>query len=311
MPQPAPAPDARTPRDAATRAVQHSGHHAWTHLDATAYRRSFQAAIECRHPCRLLQALLTLAAMATLPAAVRDLGNELKGLGWVSDLMVAGSLATGDYVPRISDLDLVALVDGPVDTGRQAALAGLHRRLDSESGAGLKLGCVYVDIATISHLEMQHPTWTHGQLVHRILSKLTRAELVRHGYEVFGRSPGDVFPEVSADDIRAAARAELTGYWAWAARRPWLWLDPAIAELGLTSMARGRHALNNGELLTKTLAIQQAHAPTWLINQLSARRRGEAISSPRIRTAFVAWRDARRTVADARRTLTKSQSATG
>jgi hypothetical protein len=240
--------------------------------------------------------------MATSPAVVLQLGNRLQGLGWVSDLMVGGSLATGDYLPGISDLDLVALVDGPVDADRQAALATIHRRLDSGPGAGCKAGCVYVDTATITHLEMRHPTWTHGQLVHRILSGITRAELVRHGYEIFGRAPRDVFPEVSDDDIRAAARAELTGYWAWAARRPWWWLDPAIAELGLTSMARGRHALDNGELLTKTQAIKQAHAPAWLIDQLSARRRGEAISLPRLRTAVVAWRDARRTVAHARRT---------
>ncbi|WP_431920870.1 nucleotidyltransferase domain-containing protein [Micromonospora wenchangensis] len=241
--------------------------------------------------------------MATSPAAVRDLGYELKELGWVSDLMVAGSLATGDYVPRISDLDLVALVDGPVDTGRQAALSVIHRRLDSGSGAGFSLGCVYVDTATIPDVEVRHPTWTHGQLVHRILSRVTRAELARHGYEVFGRPPRQVFPAVSAEDIRAAARAELTGYWAWAARRPWIWVDPLIAELGLTSMARGRHALDKGELLTKTQAIEQAHAPTWLIDQLSARRRGEAVSSPRIRTALVAWLDARRTVAGAKRAL--------
>ena len=253
--------------------------------------------------CRLLHALPTLATMATSPAAVQDLGHELRELGWISDLMVAGSLATGDYVPRVSDLDLVALVDGFVDAGRQATLAAVHRRLDGGGAAGLKLGCVYVDAATISQVETQHPTWTHGQLVRRILSRVTRAELVRHGYEVFGRSPRDVFPEVSADDIRAAARAELTGYWAWAARRPWLWLDTTVAELGLTSMARGRHALDEGELLTKTQAIHQAHAPTWLIDRLSARRQGDAISLPRIRTAFVAWRDARRTVAQAARAL--------
>ncbi|MBQ1056484.1 nucleotidyltransferase domain-containing protein [Micromonospora sp. C32] len=240
--------------------------------------------------------------MAATPAVVRDLGDELRKLGWVSDLMVAGSLATGDYVPGVSDLDLVALVDGPADAGRRDALVAIHRRLDGGSGAGLKLGCVYVDAATLPDLELRHPTWTHGRLVHRVLSRVTRAELVRHGYEVFGRSPGDVLPEVSADDIRAAARAELTGYWAWAARRPWLWLDPTVAELGLTSMARGRHALREGMLLTKTQAISQAHAPAWLTDRLVARRRGEDVTSPpRIRTAFVAWRDARRTVAHARR----------
>jgi len=239
--------------------------------------------------------------MATSPTVVRDLGLELEGLDWVSDLMVAGSLATGDYVPRVSDLDLVALVDGPVGADRQAALADIHRRLDSGSGAGFQLGCVYVDSATTALLDMPHPTWTHGRLVHRALSRITRAELVRHGFEVFGRSPRDVFPAVSADDIRVASRAELTGYWAWAVRRPWLWLDPELADLGLTSMARGRHALSAGELLTKTQAIQQANAPAELIEQLVARRRGEAVSSPRLRTALAAWRDARRTVAHAKR----------
>jgi len=64
-------------------------------------------------------------------------------------------------------------------------------------------------------------------------------------------------------------------------------------------MARGRHAVATGQLLTKTQAIEQAHAPTWLKDQLRARRRGQPVTSPRIRTALIAWRDARRTVASA------------
>ena len=221
-------------------------------------------------------------------------------LGWVTDLLVGGSLATGDYAPGISDLDLVALVDGPVDTARQVVLAALHRGLDEGTGLGLKLGCVYVDRARLLDLEALHPTWSHGSLVQRILSGVARAELVRHGYAVFGRAPLDVLPAMSADDLREAARAELTGYWTWAARRPTLWLDPVIADLGLTSMARGRHTLATGELLTKTRAIEQADAPAWLIDQLRSRRRGEHVTSPRVRTALIAWRDARRTVARAR-----------
>ncbi|MFG3688682.1 nucleotidyltransferase domain-containing protein [Micromonospora sp. NPDC047740] len=239
--------------------------------------------------------------MVTSPPVVEEFGRELAALGWVGGLLVAGSLATGDYLPRVSDLDLVALVDGPVDAARQATLADLHRRLDAGTGSGLHLGCVYVDTALALDVGVRHPTWTHGQLVQRILSGITRAELVRHGYPIFGPVPRDVFPPMSADDVRAAARAELTGYWAWAARRPWLWWDPVIADLGLTSMARGRHALGAGELLTKSGAVQQAAAPAWLIDQLAARRRGESVSSPRLRTALIAWRDARRTVARARR----------
>jgi hypothetical protein len=234
------------------------------------------------------------------PPVVEELGSRLVPLGWVTDLLVGGSLATGDYAPGISDLDLVALVDGPVDMTRQAVLAELHRGLDEGTGLDLKLGCVYLDRARLLDLEALHPTWSHGSLVQRILSGVARAELVRHGYAVFGHAPLDVLPAMSADDVREAARAELTGYWTWAARRPTLWLDPVIADLGLTSMARGRHTLATGELLTKTRAIEQADAPAWLIDQLRSRRRGEDVTSPRVRTALIAWRDARRTVARAR-----------
>jgi hypothetical protein len=237
--------------------------------------------------------------MFTSPPAVLEFSQQLEALGWVTDLLVAGSLATGDYIPGVSDLDLVAFVDGPVDGPRQSMIVALHRQLDAGVAAGLDLGCVYVESAQAGDVRIPHPTWTHGSLVQRILSGITRAELVRHGYTVLGRSPCEVLPAMTDDDVREAARAELTGYWAWAARRPWMWLNPVIADLGLTSMARGRHALRTGELLTKSQAVEQADAPAWLIDQLRARRHGEHRSSPRFRTALVAWRDARRTISRA------------
>jgi hypothetical protein len=241
---------------------------------------------------------------------VEELSRQLTAVGWVTDLFVGGSLATGDYRPGVSDLDLVALVDGPVDRNRLATLTTVHRGLDKGAGSGLKLGCVYADGAQLLVPETRHPTWTHETLVPRILSGVVRAELVRHGYSVFGRRPLDVLPAMSDDDVREAARAELTGYWAWAARRPTLWLDPVIADLGLTAMARGRHTLATGELLTKTRAIEHADAPAWLIDQLRARRRGEDVTSPRVRTAYIAWRDAGRTVARASSTPRRSSPPT-
>jgi Nucleotidyltransferase domain len=234
-----------------------------------------------------------------VPPVVRHLAERLDGLGWVTELLVAGSLATGDYVPGVSDLDLVALTSGPVGPARQDVLASLHRELDQASARDLDLGCMYVDAGKLADLGVLHPTWTHGALVQRSLSGVTRAELVRHGFAVLGRPPTAVLPEMTDDDVRRAARAELCGYWAHAARRPLWWLDPVIADLGLTSMARGRHALQTGQLQTKTQAIEQAHAPDWLKDQLRARRQGQRVASPRARTALIAWRDARRTVAAA------------
>jgi Nucleotidyltransferase domain len=234
-----------------------------------------------------------------MPPVVCQLAERLDDLGWVTDLMVAGSLATGDYVPGVSDLDLVALTGGPVDPVRQEILAGLHRELDQGAARGLDLGCVYADEGRLADLGALHPTWTHGSLVQRILSGVTRAELVRHGFAVLGRAPAIVLPEMTDDDVRRAAHAELCGYWALAARRPLWWLNPVIADLGLTSMARGRHAPETGQLLTKTQAIEHVHAPAWLKDQLRARRQGRQASSPRLRTALIAWRDARHTVAAA------------
>ena len=235
------------------------------------------------------------------PEAVAALAERLVDLGWVRDLLVAGSLATGDYDHRVSDLDLVAVVAGPVDEVRTADLVRLHQDLDRGSAAGARLGCVYVDEDRLPEPAARHATWTHGRLVDRILSGVTRAELVLHGCAVFGRPPGDVLAPMGPDQVRAAARAELVGYWAWAARRPHLWLDRGIADLGLTSMARGRSALRTGQLLTKTDAIEQAAAPPWLRDQLRARRRGEAVVSPRLRTGWIAWRDARATTRAAAR----------
>jgi hypothetical protein len=228
--------------------------------------------------------------------ALSAFGDPLRELGWVTDLWVAGSLATGDHVPGVSDLDLVAVADGPVDAARQSALTVIHTELDGGVAAGADLGCVYVDARSIEDPRAHHPTWTHGALVQRVLSGISRAELVRHGYARFGRAPAEVLPPMSDDDVREAARAEVCGYWAWASRRPLMWLDPVIADLGLTGMARGRHALTTGDLLTKSEAIEQARAPQWLVEQLRARRRGDPVGSPRLRTAWLAWRDCRRTV---------------
>jgi hypothetical protein len=237
-----------------------------------------------------------------VPPVVGQLAVRLDDIGWVTDLLVAGSLATGDYVPGVSDLDLVALTAGPVSPARRETLASLHRELDQGAARGLDLGCVYVDAGRLSDPAALHPTWTHGSLVQRGLSGVTRAELARHGFAVLGRPPAAMLPRVTDDDVRRAARAELCGYWAHAARRPLWWLSPVIADLGLTSMARGRHSLKTGQLLTKTQAIEQAHAPDWLKAQLRARRQGQRVASPRARTALIAWWDARRTVAHARRT---------
>jgi hypothetical protein len=231
-----------------------------------------------------------------VPPAVSELAGSLRELRWVTHLMVAGSLATGDYVPGVSDVDLVALVDGPVDPDRQSTLEALHRALDAGSGRGLDVGCAYAEATRLLDRSAVHPTWTHGAWASRRVSGVARAELVRHGFSLLGGAPQDTLPAMDDDDVREAAREELRGYWAWATRRPLMWLHPVIADLGLTSMARGRYTVTTGRLITKAEAMEHVRAPQWLVDQLRSRRRGERVTSPRLPTAAIAWTDACRTM---------------
>ena len=227
--------------------------------------------------------------------AVAALADRLATLTGVSGLYVAGSLATGDHVPGVSDLDLVALTDGPPDTD---LISSIHSELDAGVAAGADLGCTYVAADRLGEPEAPHPTWTHGQLMHRPLTTIPRVELAVHGLTAFGEDVRTAFPAVTEDDVREASRDEVCGYWASAVRHPAWWiLEPEIAELSLTSMARGRHAVEHGRLLAKTAAIEKADAPAWLRDRLRARRRGDPAPLPRLRTAWIAWNDARRTVA--------------
>ena len=239
----------------------------------------------------------TIEVMSTdVKAALHALASRLRRLGVADALWVGGSLATGDYVPGVSGLDLVAVTSQPLSGEMLEQVAAIHQDLDGGLARGMDLGCQYPDAERLLDCNAKHPTWTHGEMLDRTVSLVTRAELVLHGYAVYGPSPRELMPPVNPDDVRDAARAELAGYWSYAARRPQMfWRMPVMTDLGLTAMARGRHALATGELLTKSAAIQQIHAPRWLRDDIAARRRGARRTSPRLRAGYIAWLDVRRT----------------
>ena len=125
--------------------------------------------------------------------------------------MIAGSVAMGDYVAGVSDLDLVAIVNSPIDQVRRTELAGMHADLDRGVAALADLGCVYVDEGFAADPIVRHPTWIHGALPHRVLSGITRAELVRHGSAVFGRAPTKVLASMTHVEVRDAACSAVCG----------------------------------------------------------------------------------------------------
>ena len=228
--------------------------------------------------------------------AVDALGLKLSYAGWVSDIWLHGSLATGDHRPGVSDIDVVAITTRPLGASDVGDVERMHRHLDA-TWPGSALGCTYVDAAGLSAPEASHPTWTHGRRVERHLSAMVRAELLDHGRTLLGREPAAVLEPMSRDDVRDAVRQELTGYWSWAVQRPWLFLDPRHADLALLSMARARVTLESGKLVTKAGAAPHVRAPQRVVAGLARRRTGDSRAAPVAPLlAHHAWHDTRRTI---------------
>ena len=82
-------------------------------------------------------------------------------------------------------------------------------------------------------------------------------------------------------DLRDAARAELTGYWAQALRKRAIWLQDVYVDLGLTVWARADATISDGVLITKTEAIarmaERGVRPD-LVDGVARRREGQQVA---------------------------------
>lgn len=238
--------------------------------------------------------------VATFAEAVRPVVGAVGFYG-------GGSLALGDFHLGVSDLDLAAVVADEIDDQQCERLVTLHAALLRDEPSAAKLHCVYVPLGDIANLGAEQLTWAHGELYRRPFSGIGRAELLRDGITVFGPPPAELFPDVSVEALKAAVRAELTGYWSGAVRKPWLWLEDVYVDLGLVILARAEATLADGSLISKREALARLDrfdVPADLISQIAARRRGDAVELTTVQRAQRAV-IARRLVARGINTLTQ------
>ena len=206
-----------------------------------------------------------------VPALAQALDGRVRGL------YVGGSLATGDYRPPISDIDAVALLDGPLDRAGRTEIARIHRALSASGPDGAALHCVYVPRDEVVDLARKHWTWAFDELFRRPLSAIARAELLADPIVVLGPPPSSWLSPMSAGDLRQAARAELEGYWRGALRKRAIWLEDTYFDLGLTVWARADATIGDGVLITKTEAIDRLRRqglPAEIVDGIAARRAG-------------------------------------
>jgi len=154
---------------------------------------------------------------ALLPGIRQALEDNLVGV------YLRGSLATGDFIPETSDLDVLGVTERPVSDAEFTALVTLHAQLGALPNPFAKrLEMAYIDRASLKRFEpgLRHPTLGQGETLvwseHRNNWVLERWTVRKHGVVLFGPDPQTLIDLISSDDLRATVRVRLRDWADWA-----------------------------------------------------------------------------------------------
>lgn len=197
-------------------------------------------------------------------------------------LWAHGSLASGDFVPGRSDLDLVALVAAPVSEAAHPDLQRVHESLITDEPLAVGLHCTYVVSGEQADPSRKHLTWAHAELFERPVSPVTRRELLDGGLCLLGSPPATVIPAVTDAQLADYVRADLRDFYYPHTERADLWLRDIWVDLGMLTLARADVTLRDGRLITKREALDVLDgmgAPADVVADIRNRRYGGPTST--------------------------------
>ncbi|MER6415403.1 nucleotidyltransferase domain-containing protein [Streptomyces humidus] len=193
-----------------------------------------------------------------------------------------GSLAGGDYQEGRSDLDLIAVLAGPLAPRTVWALARLHARLRGEPLAP-QPHCSYLTPENAAGPERRHLTWAHGELFRRPVTPVTRRELLDFGRVLHGEPPRALVPPVPDSELRAFVVRDQRDNWRPAVDMARLWRRDVWVDLGLLTFARATVTVRDGRLITKRGALDELPAlgaPAEVVADIARRRYGGEADRP-------------------------------
>jgi predicted nucleotidyltransferase len=202
----------------------------------------------------------------------------------VVGVYVYGSLATGDYSPAASDIDVVALVRREPDEAVTRELTELHGAVAETGGPAGQLHCLYVAADAVSDPERLCTYWFGDRMTQWQMKLLTRAELAAAGVALYGPWPPPGVEPVPVADLQAAVHAESVDYWRRVSRKRMLWLQDSWIDHGLVVLPRAEALLTSGDLITKGEAIGRLAGfgvPAGLVRQIRDRRDGRPVTVSR------------------------------
>ena len=239
---------------------------------------------------------------ALLSGAQAVLGDRFVGL------YLYGSLSSGDFDPRRSDIDFVVATAGELSNEVVAALEVLHARIaDSDFKWVAKLEGAYVPLPALRRHDpcgLQCPCINEGRFCLAALGSdwvFQRHTLREHGVVVEGPDPRSLIDPVQPDDLQRAVLGFLREWWAPMLQAP----DPRLhggeyQAYAVLTMCRALFTLRHSAVVSKTVAArwaQEAIGEPWegLIEQALAWRRdapasgdGSALSGDEV-LGFIRW----------------------
>ncbi|MGH3154323.1 MAG: nucleotidyltransferase domain-containing protein [Streptosporangiaceae bacterium] len=218
---------------------------------------------------------------ADIARLLERLRDRLVARGGLAGIYLYGSLATGDFSPARSDIDLVVMVNGELDQAALGELGELHAALAGSDDPAGRLHCLYVPGQAAADPARLHPYWYGDRMTRWQLKVLTRAELASAGVALHGPWPPPGVAPVSTAEVQAAVREEIGGYWRRMARQRACWLRDSWVDLGLTVLPRSAAVLTTGELITKSEAIGRLAGfgvPAELAREIRRRRDGQVVT---------------------------------
>ncbi|HUF53180.1 MAG TPA: aminoglycoside adenylyltransferase domain-containing protein [Dehalococcoidia bacterium] len=218
--------------------------------------------------------------MATLPPSVAQLLDALLAdiRGTLVDNFVGaylcGSLATGDFDPATSDVDLLFVTAETVFDAQLTSLGALHTRIPvDENDFGQPYEVYYIDRQTLKRFK---PGRRHvkagldeefGWKAHRQNWVIERAVVREHGVIISGPDPRTLIDPVTQDETREAARAELAirvDDWAneWKGSvNPAPWIEKLGAQsFEVVTVCRALITVEHGDLPSKPQAFAWGRA---------------------------------------------------
>ncbi|MCF1596274.1 nucleotidyltransferase domain-containing protein [Streptomyces muensis] len=207
--------------------------------------------------------------------------HELTSLDPVA-VWAHGSLAGGDYQEGRSDLDLIAVLEGPLTPRTLWRVAKLHARLRSEPLAA-QLHCTYLTPDTMDDADRRHLTWAHQELYKRTVSPVTRRELHAFGRVLHGRAPAGLLPPVPDRELADFVVRDQRDYWRPAVDNAPLWTRDVWVALGTITFARASVTLRDGRLISKREALDLLPglgAPAEVVEDIRRRRYDDCAPPP-------------------------------